>query len=189
MPIAAKIAGLVATEIFLLVTPMMWPTIPVAWGYVLYGGAAALAVFAVASWAKGAWFNGPKRITAAQAVRYLSEESEWGRDAANNPVLALEDAARRGSIRSWGQSCLNYLIVAGEPMFSADSYSFTGNVAEIPIDDWRRMRFDPRSLKTIRPNWAVRHMTEPTTPNEGEPSYGYIEFDPRELKKIWPPLR
>lgn len=52
-----KLCAFIATELALLVTPMMFPTIPFEVGLGIYALAGALLLFAVAAWLRDKWFG------------------------------------------------------------------------------------------------------------------------------------
>lgn len=169
---------------------MVWPLVLMALGAgAFFGGAIWLyAVTQGIPTPTTRTYAEADRIEAGQAVRYLIDDSRWGRDRGDElAMLALEDAARRGSIKAWGQACLNYSLIAeNSDLYGPDGYEFTGNTIEIPQEDWERMSFVFRSLKKPRADWIIRHMT---APHDGDqPCYGYIQLDAVTLKEIWPPL-
>jgi hypothetical protein len=105
----ARIFGFLAIEAFLLVTPMIFPTIPFEIGMAIYGGAFVLACVAVWLW----WSPGaahPKRRIPLVQIRDYCGSKGWNISGAGSrplEVMDLADAIRQsvlyGEVAMWGR--------------------------------------------------------------------------------------
>lgn len=130
--------------------------------------------------------------TIGDAWFYLHEESRWGQDVQDQwtPFQLLDDAAKIGSIRTWGELCTNWDGKDDLYPKNAKNLVFTENEKEIDQSNWQHMKLHVGSILLNRmPRQGMWHITVPGKINDQHfHCYGKIRVNKEQVKKIWPPI-
>lgn len=134
--------------------------------------------------------------TIGEAWFYLMEESQW---SLNNhpsqmaPLKLIDDALSKGSIRSWGEICINWEGEDSAIPVDNNDLQFSGNEVQIEIPEWKNMHIWAGTVIMTRfPRRGSWHMTKRRSSDRKDfdkpfKCYGKIRVNSSEILNIWPP--